>query len=134
MSTELGPDGLYRRCDPRDIPYDSTADARDAIEILGQERAVNAARFAIGIQREGYNLFALGPEGIGKRTIVHQLLEREAMQQPVPPDWCHVFNFAQPHRPRALRLPPGTASQFRADMARAIAELRVAIPDATRST
>jgi hypothetical protein len=130
VSTELGPDDLYRRCDPRDIPYDSTADARDAIELLGQERAVNAARFAIGIQRAGYNLFALSPEGIGKRTIVHQLLEREAMQQPVPPDWCCVFNFEQPHRPRALRLPPGTASRLRADMARAIAELRVAMPAA----
>ncbi len=130
VDTELGPDDLSRRCDPRDVPFDSTADARDLTETLGQERAVDAARFAIGIKRDGYNVFALGPKGIGKQTIMRELLGREAIQQTVPSDWCHVFNFTDPHRPRALRLPPGTASRLRSDMARAVAELRVAMPAA----
>jgi len=133
VSTEVVPEDLRRCCDPRNIPFESTADARAPIEILGQDRAVDAARFAIGIKREGYNLFALGPEGIGKQTLLRQLLEREATQQPAPSDWCHVFNFAQPHRPRALRLPPGTASRLRADAARAVTELRVAMPAAFSS-
>jgi lon-related putative ATP-dependent protease len=130
VTTELVPDDLIRRCDPRGLPFDSTADARQPIEILGQERAIEAARFAIGIKREGYNLFALGPEGIGKQTLMRHLLEREATQQVPPSDWCHVYNFAEPHKPRAIRLPPGTASRLRTDMARAVTELRAAMPAA----
>ena len=130
MSTELGPDELSRRCDPRDIPFDSTADARETVGVLGQQRAVDAARFAIGIKHDGYNVFALGPKGIGKQTILRELFEREAKQQAAPADWCHVFNFAEPHRPRALRMPPGTASRLRSDMAHAVDELRVAVPAA----
>ena len=133
MSTKLGPDDLYRRCDPREIPFDSTDDAADTLESLGQDRAIDAARMAIGIEREGYNLFALGPDGIGKRTMLHQLLGREATREATPSDWCHVYNFDEPRRPRVLRLPPGSASRLRADVARAIAELRVALPAAFES-
>ena len=100
------------------------------VGVLGQERAVDAARFAIGIKHDGYNVFALGPKGIGKQTILRELFEREAKQQAAPADWCHVFNFAEPHRPRALRMPPGTASRLRSDMAHAVDELRVAVPAA----
>ncbi|HUJ57324.1 MAG TPA: ATP-binding protein [Kofleriaceae bacterium] len=91
---------------------------------------MDAARFAIGIKHDGYNVFALGPKGIGKQTILRELFEREAKQQAAPADWCHVFNFAEPHRPRALRMPPGTASRLRSDMAHAVDELRVAVPAA----
>ena len=130
VTTELRPPELFRRCDPKVIPFDSTADEREPIEIIGQARAVDAARFAIGIHHDGYNLFALGPHGVGKQTVIQQLLEREAVHQPAPFDWCHVYHFSEPRRPRALRMQAGTATQLRADMERAIAELRVAMPAA----
>jgi len=127
VTTELAPSDLYRRCDPAAIPFDTTAAHAGALEIPGQGRAIDAARFAIAMRRDGYNLFALGPKGVGKETIVRELLEREAAQQPTPADWCHVYNFAEPHRPRVLRLPAGTAGTLRADMARAVAELSTAM-------
>jgi hypothetical protein len=120
MKTELVPDDLYRRCDPRDVPFETTADASETVEVLGQRRAIDATRFEIGIRHDGYNLFALGPAGLGKRTILRELLGREAAQK-APPSDCHVYN--------ALRLPQGAASR-RADMARAVSELRAAMPAA----
>jgi lon-related putative ATP-dependent protease len=130
VTTELRACDLYRSCDPRGLPFDSTAEEPEPIEILGQARAVEAARLAIGIRRDGYNLFALGPHGVGKQTLLRRLLEREAAAQVTPPDWCHVYNFAEPRRPRVLRMPPGTAVGLRADMERTVAELRIAMPAA----
>lgn len=133
MTSELRSDELFRSCNPDRIPFESTADETAPTEVLGQARAVEATQFAIGIHHDGYNLFALGPPGLGKETILRELLEREAAQQPVPADWCQVNNFSDPRRPRALRLPAGTAVRLRADMDRAIGELRIALPAAFES-
>lgn len=130
MTTALRPEQLRRRCDPDEIPFVTTADAPAAEEPLGQARAVDAVELAIGVRHDGYNLFALGPEGIGKRTVVRQLLAQRAASQPTPPDWCYVGNLASPHRPRALRLPPGAGARLRDEMARAVSELRAAMPAA----
>jgi len=123
-ATTLSPADLYRRCEPADIPFDSTAECTTTGEIIGQERAVEAVKFGIAIQRDGYNLFALGPPGIGKQTLLYQFLTRQAQEVPTPSDWCCVANLKDPHRPRALKLPPGSGSRLRAGMEAAIADLR----------
>lgn len=124
---------LRRRCDPAQFDFKTTAELEDLGEVLGQERAVEAIRFGIGIQREGYNLFALGPSGTGKRTTIRQFLDRRAASEPVPPDLCYVNNFEQPHKPRLLRLPPGVGSVLRKDMEELVGELRTSIPAAFES-
>ncbi len=124
---------LCRRCDPSQFDFETTADLEDLREILGQERAVNAILFGIGIRRMGYNLFALGPSGTGKRSTIGQFLEQQAATEMTPSDWCYVNNFDQPYRPRALRLPPGQGVVLRKDMEQLIEELRTAIPAAFES-
>jgi lon-related putative ATP-dependent protease len=99
----------------------------DALTVLGQERAVEAIQFGIAIRHDGYNLFALGPAGGGKHTIVRKFLERQAHGEPPAADWCYVQNFEQPHRPRAISLPTGHGSRFRNDMTRLVAELQTAV-------
>ena len=126
----VAPEALFRRCDPASFPFDTTAELDDLQEIVGQDRAVEAVRFAIGMHREGYNLFALGPEGIGKHTVIRQYLATRATQEPIPPDWCYVHDFGQPQRPRSLRLPAGLGGRLRDDMARLATEIRSAIPAA----
>lgn len=121
---------LHRRCDPSLLPFETTAELGDIAGPVGQQRAVEAVRFGIGIRAEGYNLFALGPTGTGKSSIVRHFLAQAAERQPVPDDWCYVNNFAEAHRPRALRLPAGRAPAFRKDMERLVEELRIAIPAA----
>jgi predicted ATP-dependent protease len=127
---DLPPERLRRRCDPAQFPFATTAELDDLDEALGQQRATAALRFGIDIRREGYHLFAMGSEGSGRHTIVRRHAEAQAKAGPAPADWCYVFDFAQPNRPRALRLPTGKAAGFRDAMARLVVELRTAIPAA----
>jgi len=121
---------LCRRCDPARFGFDTTDELNIVTESLGQTRAVEAIRFGVGIEREGYNLFAMGPEGVGRRTTVRSFLEQQARERPAPSDWCYVFNFKTPHKPHALRLPAGRARKFAQDMARLVDDLRAGIPAA----
>jgi predicted ATP-dependent protease len=119
---------LYTVCDPSQFDFDTTGDLEDLTEIIGQSRASDAVQFGIGIQREGYNLYVMGPPGMGKHTMVRQFLEEKSAEQPPPPDWCYVNNFEQPHKPSALRLPPGLGTQLSNDMEQLIEELSITLP------
>jgi lon-related putative ATP-dependent protease len=129
----LAPQQLCQKCDPSQFDFETTAELEDLAEIIGQERAVGAIQFGIGMQRQGYNLFALGPSGTGKRTTIRQFLDQKAASEPIPPDWCYVNNFEQPHRPRAIQLPNGVGVVLREDVNQLIEELRSAIPAAFES-
>jgi lon-related putative ATP-dependent protease len=124
----LPPPSLCRRSDPASFSFATTAELPDVAGIIGQERAEEAVRFAIGIRRYGYNLYALGTSGMGKHGFVRAFLERRAASEKAPSDWCYVHDFADPRRPRALRLPPGRAPHLREDLQGFVEELRVAIP------
>ncbi len=125
---ELRPEQLCRRCDPDQLRFETTAELPDLQEIIGQSRALEAIRFGIGIGNTGYNIYALGPAGLGKHSVTTQLLTEHSRYQPSPPDWCYVYNFDDPQRPGALELPPGMGRILRDDMAQLIDDLRAAIP------
>ncbi|MBI2897420.1 MAG: AAA family ATPase [Deltaproteobacteria bacterium] len=124
---------LHRSCQPAEIPFDTTADVAGTQEILGQDRAVEALRFGIGIRQPGYNVFAIGPPGVGKKTLVRQLLDQRAGGEATPSDLCYVHDFGDPHKPRALEMPAGLGSRLASDMARAVAELQVSMRGAFES-
>ncbi|TCS64770.1 Lon protease family protein [Varunaivibrio sulfuroxidans] len=121
---------LYTSCTFADETFKTTADLPPIDRILGQDRAVQAVRFAIKMAHDGYNLFAFGPEGTGKYSLIRGFLEDHAKQRAVPSDWCYVHNFDAPNRPHALPLPAGRACALREDMRRLVEELTQAIPDA----
>ena len=129
----LTPDTLCRKTDPVDLPLDTTLDLTGFDEWPGQDRAIEAVRFGIGIKRAGYNLFALGPTGVGKHTLVRHFIEEKAASEAVPVDWCYVHNFVDPHKPNAISLPAGRGGPFQKDMLQLTEELRVAIPAAFES-
>lgn len=124
---------LYQRCDPAQFTFETTADLEDLTEVVGQPRAVEAMQFGMGIQRDGYNIFALGPSGTGKRSFVRQFFEQRAGTEPIPSDWCYVNNFEEPHKPRTIRLPPGKGVEFRQDMEQLVEGLRTALSAAFES-
>ena len=130
MASELEPQALCRRFDPIDIPYATTEGAERVTGMVGQARAVAAMQFGIGIAREGYNIFALGPAGTGKRTLAVRSLEARAAARAVPPDLCYVHNFDEARKPRLLRLPAGAGSTLRRAMDRLVEDLRPAITSA----
>lgn len=124
----LAPDLLYHRFDSSQLPFETTAEFEDGLEIIGQQRAIESIRFSIGMDHQGYNLFALGPNGVGRRTTVEHFLVHRAAAEPTPDDWCYVYNFDQSYKPRALRLPPGKANIFRDDMKKLAGELGSVLP------
>ncbi len=129
----LSPDQLYNRFDPTRFSFTTTKELKPLDAFVGQERAISAVSFAIGMERDGYNLFAYGPEGTGKTSLVMQYLQRGAEQRPVPSDWVYVYNFDEPHRPRAIRLPPTQGRELAEGMDKLVEELRAAIPAAFES-
>ena len=124
----LEPSVLYTVCSKAHLDFKTTKDLKPHDSVIGQARAVESIRFAIGMRHEGYNLFAFGPEGTGKSSTVLRFLRREAKTQSAPSDWCYVNNFEEPHKPRALALPMGKASPLRDDMERLVDELQGALP------
>lgn len=124
----LNPEVLCRRCDPDQFTFETTAELEPLDEIIGQARAIEAVSFGIGIRREGYNLYVLGPHGIGKFTAVRQFLEQVSAEESRPSDWCYINNFEQPQKPVALQLPPGQGVVLRRRMEQLVEDLWAAIP------
>lgn len=124
---------LCHYCDPDQFSFQTTDELDDFHEIIGQQRAVEAVCFGIGMKQDGYNIFALGPAGSGKRSLVQKYFEQQAKEEPTPFDWCYVYNFEQDYRPRAINLPAGKGSQFQADTKDLLEELRTALSSAFES-
>jgi len=127
---DVDPDLLLTRCDPELLDFRTTADLDETADTIGQDRVVEALRFAIGMPSDGYNLYVMGPPGIGKQHLVRSRLEEAAADRPRPSDWCYVHNFDHPHKPCAIELPAGGAAELRTDMQRLVEELGVQIPAA----
>jgi lon-related putative ATP-dependent protease len=126
----LDADALCRRCDPRALPFITTQELVPLTERVGQARAEEALQFGVSMRHEGYNLFAMGPSGSGKYTAVRATIEARAALGTTPSDLCYVSDFADPHAPRAVHLPPGRGKKLKSDVAQLVEELRTVIPGA----
>ena len=49
----LHPEQLYRRCDPEELPFATTAELEPLAQHLGQDRAVEALEFGLQIPHDG---------------------------------------------------------------------------------
>ncbi len=124
---------LFTPCDAARLGFESTTEIPDLDRVVGHARALDAIRFGVGIRQAGFNLYALGPSASGRHSIVQQVIEAQAANEPVPPDYCYVNNFDDAHKPRALELPAGMGTQLRADMVQLVAEFSSAVPGALES-
>jgi len=126
----LSAEQLYSHCDPQQFTFSTTAELDEIKEFVGQTRAMDAIQFGIGIQREGYNLYVLGPSGYGKHSMIRHYLEQQRDISRSADDWCYVGNFIDPQKPIAIQFPNGQGQQFKQDMQQLVEELSTAIPSA----
>ena len=124
----LDPAQLCQRCDPAQFDFKTTEDLEHLTAFIGQPRAIGALEFGVGIRQKGYNIFAFGPEGIGKGNLVRKTFEAVAVSKQVPSDWCYVQDFERSHKPRALELPAGKGIEFKHDMEQFVDDLQSALP------
>ena len=127
-SSALPASRLARRCDPEQFGFQTTDELEDLGRIIGQGRAEAAVDFGVGMARDGYNLFVMGPAGSGRHTLVRKALDARVEGVARPSDWVYVNNFSQTHRPIAIALPPGRGMELRDDLRRLVDELRSTVP------
>jgi lon-related putative ATP-dependent protease len=133
MIQELKWTAARKQC-PRDfIDCSSTFDLDPLVDIIGQERALEALQFGLDIREEGFNLFVAGQPGTGKKTAIMNFLSEKAKTLPSPSDWCYVNNFKDGNCPNALRLPSGEGAEFRDDINGFIEEMQKALQSAFES-
>jgi predicted ATP-dependent protease len=119
-SLRLSVEEVTARLDPAELPFTTTDDIHALEGVFGQERATRSIEFALGMTAPGYNLYASGPDGIGKSTIVEGFLRRRAAQMPTPPDWIYVHTFDDPDQPVGIALPAGQGRPFAEAVRRAV--------------
>jgi lon-related putative ATP-dependent protease len=119
---------LYRRADLAHLPFATTADLEPIESPIGQERALGAIGFGTQIDKPGFNLFVIGPNGARMQDAVKAVLAKDARARPAPSDWVYVNNFFDPDRPTAVELPAGRARKFATSMHQLIDDLKTALP------
>ena len=131
---ELKPESLRVVCDPDSLGFETTIDLTPLKEkVVGQDRAVQALEFGLGIKDLEYNIFVAGPPRANKTEMIMAYVKELAAAQPPPPDYIYVHNFKDGERPQALNLPAGKGRLLKADMEELIATLRVRIPEVFES-
>ena len=130
---ELAWTQLKNDCRPDDFTFDTTAELSPLEGIIGQERAVKAFDFGLAVKMKGYNIYMSGPAGTGKTTYARRSTEERAALEPVPMDWCYVYNFQNPKKPIAISFAAGTGKQFRDDMAQLVAVFQKELAKAFQS-
>jgi lon-related putative ATP-dependent protease len=121
----LKPDELYECCDPKSLEFfETTADIKPTDGTIGQDRALKALDFGLTLESKGFNIFLLGESGTGKVTTIKNLLKKRSSEEPVPSDWCYVYNFKDPDVPQAIAMKPGHGIEFQKDMEKFIKALK----------
>ncbi len=112
----LKADQLRYVCDTSAFDFKTTKEIDTDHKVIAQDRAVEALKFGLGMNSNGYNIYVAGITGTGRTTIVNDLVKKAAENRAVPPDWCYVHNFRNTDRPVALRLPSGRGCELKKDM------------------
>jgi lon-related putative ATP-dependent protease len=133
MSTkfEVPADKLTWRCDLSFLPFTCTAEMTPLEDFIGQDRAIRAIEFGLGVNKPGFNIFVTGLTGTGKTSIIRAFLKKittaqgvPAADAPAPEDWCYVYNFSDADRPQALKIRRGWGKVLKADMEQLVQNLQ----------
>ena len=133
MSTkfEVTADKLSWGCDLSLLPFACTAEMTPLEDFIGQERAMRAIEFGLGVDKPGFNIFVTGLTGTGKTSIIKAFLKKVTAERlsadgdsPFPGDWCYVYNFSDPDRPQALKIHRGWGKTLKADMEQLVQNLQ----------
>ncbi|MDY6952439.1 MAG: ATP-binding protein [Thermodesulfobacteriota bacterium] len=128
---ELSPNDLRLHIDPKSIDIDSTRKVRtSAHRLVGQDRALEAIKFGMGMSDPEYNIYVAGATDTGATYIARSLLEEAAKNEPPPPDWCYVHNFSEPDKPKALSLARGEGKVLKKALEDLIENLKTNVPAA----
>ncbi len=119
---------LYRKADLSGLAFMTTRDLQGLPDLLGQKRAEQALAMAAKISAPGFNTFAIGASGTRLSPLVRRILEAAPRSTEKLFDWVYVNDFASPHQPIALALPPNSAPRMQATLHKLTEDLKVTLP------
>lgn len=126
----LEPAQLRRITDLSHVDFNTTDDLSPVDGFAGQVRALDAIRFGSAIRKSGFNLFVIGSPELSMQKAVEAILRSQPPGKTGVFDWVYVNNFADAHKPVAIRLPIGRAPGFCAAMRELIEDLKSVLPGA----
>ena len=126
-------------CNSEAFGFQCTDELTPLDRLIGQDRAEEALRFGLEVDKPGYNLFVTGLTGTGKTSAIKSHLQmivgelaRQDRRKHIS-DWCYVYNFDDADRPQVLRLPPGTGKTLRNRLSETLRVLGVEVPKVFKS-
>ena len=128
MIRKLAVDELAWRCPDDWLDWSISSEIESASTIVGQDRAVEAIAFGLGMPGIGYNVFVTGLSGTGRLTTIKRYLEEVDGDLSTPDDICFVYNFRNPEEPKVLFLEAGAGRRLRDGMDSLIEELAESLP------
>lgn len=122
-------DKLRWRLDPATLPFEITDDLKPLKDIIGQKRGIEAFRFAMGMDKPGYNVFVTGSPGTGRLATVKKMLDEiSEPKESVPDDLCYINNYKNSEAPILLKLKAGTGKKLKKDVHELIETLKKDVP------
>ncbi|MDR2007530.1 MAG: AAA family ATPase [Alphaproteobacteria bacterium] len=116
---------VYKSCSPNLFKNAKEVPNKNRVE---QKRAIESISMGVNINSFGYNLFAMGADGIGKKRLILDFLANKAKEKAIPKDWVYVHNFDKEDAPNAISFPAGEAKVFKKHIDRMIEDLGIIIP------
>ena len=120
---KLSADMLIHKCDVEQLSFESTEEIEDSTTMAGQHRLEESMDFGVNIDRDGFNIFALGPNETNKLSHIKQFLNERSGEKDAPSDICYVNNFDDHYKPKALLLPAGRGMDLKDYMDQMIEDL-----------
>ncbi|HKL14979.1 MAG TPA: ATP-binding protein, partial [Balneolaceae bacterium] len=110
---KLKKDQLILACETKDFDFDTTKEISNTTTIIGQERLSSSMELGVDIPKDGYNIFALGPNETNRLSHIRQFLEEKAKDKSTPPDICYTNNFDDRYKPQVMKLPAGRGTTLK---------------------
>ena len=124
---------LRHTCSPDILESVDTSDTKPLKDFIGQDRAIEALKLGLEIESHGYNIVVTGFNGTGRQSAIKEHLKRFAEKRKNQGnvflhDFCFVFNFTNPDKPKILIFKNGDGKKFQSRMEETMKTISRQIP------
>ncbi len=116
MKNKLSHLQLKRFLDYKDIPFETTKEVTPDYNIKAQPRYEKSMELGLNIKNEGFNIFVLGEDCLGKTTYTEKMVRDLAKTEEFNYDYCMINNFQDEQSPITVKLKKGDAIKLKNDM------------------
>lgn len=120
---KLKKENLSLVCDTSRFEFETTEEITEKTTIIGQERLSSSMELGVDISKDGYNIFALGPNETNRLSHIQHFLEEKATDKPTPSDICYTNNFDDRYKPNVLKVPASSGMELKKMMDQLIEDL-----------